>query len=334
MRGRCRCRLVAAVVASLISRMSPGRIVRLALWAALGLFVALVVLFAAALTAAPAVDDLGVRVDRFARAHGGRPLPLSADAPLLREAVVATEDERFYDHHGLDLIGTLRAIPYDLSHFSAAEGASTIPEQLAKIVYLGGSDHSPWRKAEDAALALRLGSQFSHEQILAAYLDVVYFGEGSYGAAAASRHYFHRQALELDLAQASLLAGLVQAPSLYDPAADPRAARERQIEVLRSMVRNGYVTSGEAHAVLSRPQRLATGAVLPASVRVRLSPGPPFDWAELALAGLLLVLAVVAIRVARVIDPTPLLRPGLLRLAAVPLAAGALFAAAHSIEVI
>ena len=71
-------------------------IVRLALWAALGLFVRLVVLLAAALTTAPAVDDLGARVDRFARAHGGRPLPLSADAPLLREAVVATEDERFY----------------------------------------------------------------------------------------------------------------------------------------------------------------------------------------------------------------------------------------------
>jgi penicillin-binding protein 1A len=314
--------------------MSRRRLLNWTLWGVLALFVAVLVLLAAALTAAPAVDDLAARVDRFARVHGGQTLPLGAEAPLLREAVVATEDERFYQHHGLDLIGILRAIPYDLSHLSVAQGASSIPEQLAKIVYLGGRDHSPWRKAEDAALALRLGSRYTHEQILSAYLDVVYFGEGSYGAAAASRHYFRRSARDLDLAEASMLAGLVQAPSLYDPANNPAATRRRQIEVLRSMVRNGYVTSSEAHAVLSRPLRLATGTVLPTFGQVGLAPGAPFDWGELALASLLLALAILAAQGARTIDPTRVLLPRLLRLGAVPLAAAALFTAAHSIQVI
>jgi membrane peptidoglycan carboxypeptidase len=289
---------------------------------------------AAALTVAPAVDDLSSRVDRFAQIHRGQTLRLSADAPLLQEAVVATEDERFYQHHGLDLIGLLRAIPYDLSHFSTAEGASTIPEQLAKIIYLGGRDHSPWRKAEDVALALRLSDRYGRGQILAAYLDVVYFGQGRYGAAAASRHYFRREARDLDLAQASLLAGLLQAPSAYDPARDPAAARQRQVEVLRSMVRNGYATSSGAASVLARPLRLATGTVLPAIGRVPLTSGAPFDWGELTLALLLLTLAIVAAQLAARIAATAVVWPRLLRLGVVPLLLGALFTAAHSIQVI
>jgi membrane peptidoglycan carboxypeptidase len=90
-------------------------------------------------------------VSAHLRAGGGRPVALDRIAPILGQAVVATEDERFYRHHGVDLIGVLRALPYDLAHFSLAQGASTITEQVAKILYLGGNDHTPWRKLEDAA---------------------------------------------------------------------------------------------------------------------------------------------------------------------------------------
>jgi hypothetical protein len=89
-------------------------------------------------------------------------------APILRQAVVATEDERFYRHHGVDLIGVLRALPYDLAHFSLAQGASTITEQVAKILYLRGNDHTLWRKLEDAAVALKLEGRYGKEQLLAA----------------------------------------------------------------------------------------------------------------------------------------------------------------------
>ncbi len=178
--------------------------------------------FALALQAAPSADDLIARVHAFSRAHAARALPLSSISPRLRKAVVATEDERYYQYGGLDLIGLLRAVPYDASRFAFAQGASTIEEQVAKVLYLGGHDHSPWRKAEDAAIAIRLSSRYDREQILDAYLNVVYFGQGRYGVAAASRQYFGVPADRLDLAQASLLAGLIQAPTRYDPCRVPK----------------------------------------------------------------------------------------------------------------
>jgi len=314
--------------------LSARRLRRLTLWTFLASTASVAALCAAAVIAAPSVSGLTVRVDRFAHAHHAAVLPLTDDSPLLREAIVATEDERFFHHGGLDLIGLLRAIPYDISHLSAAEGASTIQEQLAKILYLGGRDHSPWHKAVDMAAALRLGAGYSHRRVLADYLDVAYFGEGRYGAVAASEHYFQRSARRLDLAQASLLAGLVQAPSLYDPVRDPSAARRRQVDVLRSMIRNGYITTDAARAVLGRPLRLATGTELPALRNVPLSTGPPFNWAELTFAGLLLALAVCAAQLAKRLRNGRTGRLRILRLAPAPLIIAALFAAAHSIQVL
>jgi len=289
--------------------------------------------FAAILTVAPAADDLPARSHRYTDARRVDQLPLAAISPYLREAIVATEDERFYQHGGIDLIGILRAIPYDLSHFSLAQGASTIHEQLAKILYLGANDHSLWGKLEDAAIGMRLGQNYTHEQVLDAYLNVVDFGEGSYGAWAASRHYFHRPAATLTLAQASLLAGLIQAPSRYAPSLDPQAARQRQLAVLRSMVRNGYTTETEATAALARPLLLADGSTLPPLAHVSLSPGAPFDWPELAFAVVLLALAAAAFRAARTIAHV---QPARLALQAgsLLLLITALYAAAHSIQVI
>jgi membrane peptidoglycan carboxypeptidase len=209
---------------------------------------------------------------------------------VLREAIVATEDERFYHHHGIDIIGVLRALPYDVTHLSFAEGASTITEQVVKVLYLHGNDHSLWRKLEDAATAVKLEERATKTQILWAYLNSAYFGDGTYGIAAASARYFGVRPAELGLGQASLLAGLIQAPSLYDPFQRPELARARQAEVLRSLVRDGFVAQPRAQAVLAQPLRLRDGSSLPGLRGVDLAPGSAFVWWQLALGAAIVAL--------------------------------------------
>jgi len=215
----------------------------------------------------------------------------------MREGVVATEDERFYRHEGIDLIGVVRALPYDLAHLSLAQGASTITEQVAKVLYLGGSDRNPWRKLEDAAVAVKLESAYSKEQILAAYLSSVYFGDGAYGVANASEDYFGVPPRHLDIAQATLLAGLIRSPEAYDPRLHPNAARARQVEVLRSLVRDGLLTPEEAAAALARSLPLRGGVALPPVVGADLAPGPAFVWWKLAF-GIVISLAGLGVFVA------------------------------------
>jgi membrane peptidoglycan carboxypeptidase len=248
---------------------------------------------AAAWFASPTPSDLGRRVQ--ARLGPSRaPTRLDAIAPVFREAVVATEDERFYRHRGIDLIGVVRAVPYDLTHLSLAQGASTITEQVAKILYLGGNDHTPWRKLEDVALALKLENRYTKEQLLDAYLNSVYFGHGAYGAWAASERYFGIAPSKLTLPQATLLAGLIQAPSADDPVLHPGAARERQVAVLRSLVGDGVVTRNKASMAVARPLPLRAARPLPALVEVDFAPGPAFIWWELVV-GLIAIAAALAV---------------------------------------
>jgi Transglycosylase len=252
-----------------------------------GLGALLVLVVATTWYTSPAGNGLGVRVESRLQAVGSRVVRLDEVAPVLRDAVVATEDERFYRHHGVDLIGLLRALPYDVVHVSFAQGASTITEQVAKLFYLNGNDHSPWRKLEDAAVAFKLEDRYSKEQILTAYLNGVYFGNDAYGVQAASERYFGTTSNSLNTAQATLLAGLIQAPSAYDPLTDPAAARVRQAEVLRAMVSDGYLTMPEARAVLRRPLPLRGGIALPAIRGISLAAGPPFIWVQFALGAVL-----------------------------------------------
>ena len=314
------------------SRGRPRLLRLLALLVALPV-VGLTALFATAFVRAPSVTDLPLRVAAFEQARGVRPLPLSRIAPDLRDAVVATEDERFYSTSGVDLVSLLRAVPYDISHWSLAQGASTITEQLAKIVYLGGSDHSASGKATEVALGFRIGHRYDHEQVLDDYLNVVYLGEAGYGVANASRHYFGRSAASLDLAEASLLAGLIQSPARYDPVHHPHAARARQAAVLRSMVRNGFVTQREASNAVGAPLDLTAGSALPPLHAVGFAPPAPFDWAELAVAALLLAGAAAALLTARLVAPRLPVRVVLRLAAAVLLVAGAI-AAARSVQVV
>ena len=161
------------------------------IWLSLGVIAAATgTLVIVAWLASPDAAALGARVQVRLSDSRGKVVELKDVAPVLLEDVVATEDERFYRHDGIDVLGVLRALPYDVSHLSYAQGASTITEQVAKVLYLNGNDHSPWLKLEDAAIALKLEGRYSKDQILAAYLNSVYFGEGAYGVWAASERYF------------------------------------------------------------------------------------------------------------------------------------------------
>ena len=210
------------------------------------------------------------------RAVGGRFVPLRAISPVLQRAIVATEDERFYRHHGIDLIGLTRAFAYDASHLTLSQGGSTLTQQLAKVLYLGGNDDSPWRKLQDAAVAIRLESDLSKPRILELYLNSVYFGDGAYGVEAASERYFGVSPSRLDLARASVLAGIIQDPSGYDPLLQPTLSRQRQVQVLTSMVRDGYATEDQALAALHDPLPLGNGPDLPPIEAEIIAPNTSF----------------------------------------------------------
>jgi membrane peptidoglycan carboxypeptidase len=259
------------------------------------LVLAVVAVGAAAWHSSPAPSALATRVASHLHGTTGVEVGPGALPAILRDAVVATEDERFYHHHGIDLVGLFRALPYDVVHLSFAQGASTITEQVAKLLYLGGNDHNPWRKLEDAALAWKLEDRYTKAQILAAYLNSAYFGENAYGIRAASERYFGIAPQRLDGAQASMLAGLIQAPSVYDPYRNPALARARQTEVLRSLVRGNFLDVDRATSILARPLRLRSGVTLPPLRGVDLAPGPAFVWWQLALGALAVLAAAAAL---------------------------------------
>ena len=162
--------------------------------------------------ATPSGDDLTGRVQVMAISEHATVLAPGEVPPLLAEAVVATEDERFYQHHGIDVIGLGRAFLYDVTHLCACQGGSTITQQLVKDVYLGGSDGGV-NKLADMTLAFKVELRFNKQQILADYLSVVPTGFARYGMANAACADFHRPLAHLDLGQLALLAGMPQAPS-------------------------------------------------------------------------------------------------------------------------
>jgi len=219
---------------------SVGRAVALT---AVALAVGVVVLW----LATPSGDDLTGRVQVLAASEHAAVLAPGEVPPLLAEAVVATEDERFYQHHGIDVIGLGRALLYDVTHLCACQGGSTITQQLVKDVYLGGSDGGV-NKLADMTLAFKVELRFTKQQILADYLSVVPTGYGRYGMANAACADFHRPLAALDLGQLALLAGLPQAPSAYDPLLHPDLARARRASVLDAMVDDGYVPQQQANA--------------------------------------------------------------------------------------
>ncbi len=188
-----------------------------------------------------------------------KPVALSTVSKTAITAVLDTEDHRFYLHGGFDLPSTVRALAADSSG-SGIQGGSTITQQLVKQLYLT-SQRTLSRKIKEAVIADRLERQYTKDQILQAYLNTIYLGNGAYGIEAAANVYFGEHASQLNLAQSALLAGLIQNPSGYDPIANPIGARDRRAEVLARMVHYGDITETEATAANAVP--LPTAVVAP-----------------------------------------------------------------------
>src|SRR5687768_9884581 len=167
---------------------------------------------------------------------------------VMKDAMVAVEDRRFYSHLGVDPLGLLRALYVALRDDSSVRATSTITQQLARNVFLN-SNRTFDRKLREAVLAMALEAKFSKEQILELYLNKVYFGGGAYGVDSASRKFFSHSARELSTAEAAIIAGLVKAPSRYSPTADVDAAVGRANVVLDQMRRYGALGADEAAAV-------------------------------------------------------------------------------------
>jgi 1A family penicillin-binding protein len=179
-------------------------------------------------------------------AQDRQPVPLSAIAPDVLNATIATEDARFYSHHGVDGRGVFRALAANLAGGNPhGQGGSTITQQLARNLYLG-RQKTFTRKVEEALLALKIERRYSKRDILDAYLNSVYYGSGCYGIEAAARTYFGKPAARLDLGEATLLAGVPQRPSAYAPNQHLDAALRRRAVVLNRMVEAGYISAAQA----------------------------------------------------------------------------------------
>ncbi|MGE5271975.1 MAG: transglycosylase domain-containing protein, partial [Thiohalocapsa sp.] len=175
----------------------------------------------------------------------GRSLRLNEMSPLLPKAVIATEDRRFYSHFGIDPVGMLRAAVSDLRAGHIVQGGSTITQQLAKILFLT-PERSLGRKIRETLLALWLERRFTKDEILEIYLNRVYLGAGTYGVDAAAHRFFGKSAAKLNLFESAIIAGLLKAPTRYNPARDHDAAAERAGQVLDNMVEAGFITPAAA----------------------------------------------------------------------------------------
>jgi len=172
------------------------------------------------------------------------PIPLNEVPETLIHALIAVEDSRFYQHFGLDLKGILRALWKDIRSLSAAEGGSTLTQQLSKVLFLT-PEKTLVRKLREAILAINIERRYSKEEILNLYLNQIYFGEGAYGVEAAARTYFGKSARELDLAECAMIAGIPRSPTLYSPISNAERAVERMKVVLGRLFEEKYITAEE-----------------------------------------------------------------------------------------
>ena len=190
-----------------------------------------------------------------------QPLRLDRMSPWLPQATVAIEDARFWQHGALDYQGIARALFKNAAAGRIVQGGSTITQQLVRNLYIGKADRTLSRKLKEACLAEKLAGLWSKKQILAAYLNEVFYGRHAYGAQAGAQTFFSTRAQTLTLPQAALLAGLPQAPSLYDPLRHPSDALARRNEVLRAMWTHGYITQEAYNQATASPLGLKPGTL-------------------------------------------------------------------------
>ena len=195
-------------------------------------------------------DDQGTQIRQLSAPTSNR-LPVSLDQiPVsLQHAVVAIEDERFYEHNGIDVRGIARAGMKAITTGNFSEGASTITQQLVKNMYYD-QNKTFARKAAEAWTALYVERQLSKEEILELYINTIYFGDGYYGLKEASLGYFGKEPQELTDSEAVLLAGIPNAPSAYAPSRHADLALQREKQVLAAMVKYGYLEQSETDSLL------------------------------------------------------------------------------------
>ncbi|MFW6692896.1 transglycosylase domain-containing protein [Streptomyces sp. MAR4 CNX-425] len=185
-------------------------------------------------------------------------------APVMRQAIVAIEDERFYEHGAVDFQGILRALSSNAQSGTVSEGASTLTQQYVKNVFVEEAGNNAekvaeatrqtlGRKIQELKYAIQVEKELTKDEILENYLNIAFFGQQAYGIEAASERYFSKSADKLTLSESAMLAGLVQSPSAYDPITHPEAAKKRRNAVLQRMVSNDYVTRAEAAKARSKP---------------------------------------------------------------------------------
>ncbi len=206
----------------------------------------------------PTATDIQQRVRAVTDRYGVVLLTPDEVPPTLARAVVATEDERFYTHRGIDSIGLARALLYDVTNVCLCQGGSTITQQLVKDVYLGGSDRG-YNKLEGMVLALKVERVIGKREILADYLSEITTGINRYGVASAACAYFQAPLARLTLGQYALLAGVTQAPSNYDPTVDPVAAKARRDHVLTAMLSDRLISPSQAADAAAEPVLVSGG---------------------------------------------------------------------------
>ena len=195
----------------------------------------------------------GVQIGEFGEER--RAVVAIGEVPdVLKTAILAAEDERFYEHAGIDYIGVLRAAYMNLVSGGRRQGASTITMQVARNFFLS-SEKTLTRKLYEALLAFKIEHSLSKEQILELYVNQIYLGQRAYGFGAASQIYFGKALDKLSLAETAMLAGLPKAPSLYNPIANPQRAKQRQHYVLRRMAELGHITAAQYEEATQAPIR-------------------------------------------------------------------------------
>jgi penicillin-binding protein 1A len=182
-------------------------------------------------------------------------VPLKRIPKFMKDALLATEDPRFYQHGGIDFRGILRAALKDIIAVRLKQGGSTITQQLAKVVFLS-PERKITRKIKEIILARRLEKEISKDEILELYLNKVYFGHGAYGVQMAAKTYFGKNAWELNQAESALLAGLPKSPMAYSPYSDIDLTKQRQWQVLRRMVDEGYLSEDQSVKIYNQPLNL------------------------------------------------------------------------------
>jgi penicillin-binding protein 1A len=201
-------------------------------------------------------DAAGTEIGTFKQFETSIPVQPADIPPILKQAVVAAEDRRFYSHGGVDVRGTIRALFADLRGRGVSQGGSTITQQLVKNTLTGG-ERSISRKIREAVLASQLDRQMDKDDILFEYLSVIYLGEGAYGVGAAAETYFRKPVSQLTLSESALLAGVIPAPSRFSPRADPGAAELRRVQVLDVMLSEGMIDQAQHDEAVLQPVWMA-----------------------------------------------------------------------------